>query len=124
MYSVCFIDDSSFLQFLLELPFVLFITIGLWLKIMFLALNFVFTKKQRFGKHINWRNKQINVKNRTHYFYNDIINLKDFDAKLLKIDKKAYKSIDIYYNEYITIKKIDNYESIYSVNPFFCVLIM
>ena len=91
---------------------------------MFLALNFVFTKKQRFGKHINWRNKQINVKNRTHYFYNDIINLKDFDAKLLKIDKKAYKSIDIYYNEYITIKKIDNYESIYSVNPFFCVLIM
>ena len=31
--------------------------------------------------------KQINIKNRTYYFYNDIIDLKDFDAKLLKIDK-------------------------------------
>ena len=32
--------------------------------------------------------KQINIKNRTYYFYNDQINLKDFDASLLKIDKK------------------------------------
>ena len=32
--------------------------------------------------------KQINIKNRTYYFYNDEIDLKDFDAKLLKIDKK------------------------------------
>ena len=32
--------------------------------------------------------KQINIKNRTYYFYNDIIDLKDFDAGLLKIDKK------------------------------------
>ena len=36
--------------------------------------------------------KQINIKNRT-YFYNDIIDLKDFGAKLLKIDKKSYKNI-------------------------------
>ena len=63
--------------------------------------------------------KQINIKNRTYYFYNDIIDLKDFDAKLLKIDKKSYKNIDIYYIGYITIKKIDNYESIYSVNPLY-----
>ena len=34
--------------------------------------------------------KQINIKNRTYYFYNDQIDLKDFDAKLLKIDKKDY----------------------------------
>ena len=61
--------------------------------------------------------KQINIKNWTYYFYNDIIDLKDFDAKLLKIDKKSYKNIDIYYIGYITIKKIDDYESIYSVNP-------
>ena len=33
--------------------------------------------------------KQINIKNRTYYFYNDIIDLKDFDARLLKIDKKS-----------------------------------
>ena len=32
--------------------------------------------------------RQINIKNRTYYFYNDQINLKDFDAQLLKIDKK------------------------------------
>ena len=63
--------------------------------------------------------KQINIKNRTYYFYNDIIDLKDFDAKLLKIDKKSYKNIDIYYIGYITIKKIDDYESIYHVNPLY-----
>ena len=61
--------------------------------------------------------KQINIKIRT-YFY-DIIDLKDFDAKLLKIDKKSYKNINIYHIGYITIKKIDDYESIYSVNPLY-----
>ena len=66
--------------------------------------------------------KQINIKNRTYYFYNDIIDLKDFDAKLLKIDKKSYKNIDIYYIGYITIKKIDDYESIYSVNPLYLII--
>ena len=58
--------------------------------------------------------KQINIKNWTYYFYNDIIDPKDFDARLLKIDKKSY--IDIYYIGYITIKKVDDSESIYSVN--------
>ena len=60
--------------------------------------------------------KQINFKNWTYYFYNDIIDLKDFDAKLLKIRKTSYRNIDIYIIGYITIKKIDDYESIYSVN--------
>ena len=32
--------------------------------------------------------KQMNIKSRTYYFYNDLINLKDFDPKLLKLDKK------------------------------------
>ena len=63
--------------------------------------------------------KQIDIKNRTYYFYNDIIDLKDFDAKLLKIDKKSYKNIDIYYIGYITIKKIDDCENIHSVNPLY-----
>ena len=31
---------------------------------------------------------QSNIKNRTYYFYNDQMNLKDFDASMLKIDKK------------------------------------
>ena len=39
--------------------------------------------------------KQINIKNRTYYLYNDKIDLKDFDAKLLKVDKKYYNEIDI-----------------------------
>ena len=60
--------------------------------------------------------KQIDIKNRTYYFYNDIIDLKNFDARLLRIDNKSYKNFDIYYIGYITIKKIDNYESIYSAN--------
>ena len=50
--------------------------------------------------------KQIKIKNRTYYFYNDIINIGEFNSSLLEIDKKSYKDIDIYYNEYITIKKM------------------
>ena len=63
--------------------------------------------------------KQINIKNRTYYFYNDIIDLKKFDARLLKVDKKSYKNIGIYNIGYITIKKIDDCENIYSVNPLY-----
>ena len=58
--------------------------------------------------------KQINFKNRTYYFYNNIIDLKNFDAKLLKIDKKLYKNIDIYYIGYSTIRKIGDYLSNYT----------
>ena len=47
--------------------------------------------------------RQINIKNRTYYFYNDQIDLKDFDARLLKIDKKDYNEIDVYYIGYVTI---------------------
>ena len=46
--------------------------------------------------------KQINIKNRTYYFYNDQIDLKDFDARLLKIDKKDYNEIDICCIGYVT----------------------
>ena len=56
--------------------------------------------------------KQINIKNRTYYFYNDIINLKNFESKLLKIDKKWYKNIGIYNIGYMAIKKIDDCENI------------
>ena len=50
--------------------------------------------------------KQIEIKNRTYYFYNDIINIEEFDSNLLKIEKNSYKDIDIYYIGYITIKKV------------------
>ena len=66
--------------------------------------------------------KQINIKNRTYYFYNDIIDLENFDSSLLKIDKKSYKDIGIYNIGYITIKKIDDCENIYSVNPLYLLI--
>ena len=50
--------------------------------------------------------KQINIKIRTYYFYNDIIDLENFDLSLSKIDKKSYKDIVIYNIGYITIKKL------------------
>ena len=49
--------------------------------------------------------KPINIQNRTYYFYNDMINIKDFDSSLIKIDKKSYKNIDIYNISYITTTK-------------------
>ena len=61
--------------------------------------------------------KQINIKNQTYYFYNDMISIKNFDPILLKIDRKSYKDINIYNIGYITILKNDDYETIYSVNP-------
>ena len=63
--------------------------------------------------------KQVNIKNRNCYFYNDIINLKNFNSNLLKTDKKHYKGINIYYIGYITIKRINDYENINSVNPLY-----
>ena len=61
--------------------------------------------------------KQINIKNRSYCFYSNMINIKDFEPNLLKIDRKSYKNIGIYNIGYVTIKKIDDCENIYSVNP-------
>ena len=61
--------------------------------------------------------KQIEIKNGTYSFHNDIINLKDFESRLLKIDKKQYKGINIYYIGYITIKK--SCKNIHSVYPYY-----
>ena len=63
--------------------------------------------------------KQINIKNRTYYFYNDQINLKDFDASLLKVDKKNYKEIYVYYIGYATFKEIANCNNI---NPLYLMI--
>ena len=50
--------------------------------------------------------KPKNITNRSYYLYNNLIDLKDFDAKSLEIDKKSYKNIDICYNGYNKIRKI------------------
>ena len=63
--------------------------------------------------------KQRNIKNQTYHFYNDIIDLENFDAGLLKIDKKSYKDIGIYNIGYITKKKIGDCMNINSVNPLY-----
>ena len=81
-----------------------------------LMLSLVPTLKQQINELME-KAKQIEIKNRTYYFCNDIINIEEFDSNLLKIDKKSYKDIDIYYIGYITIKKIGDCENIYIANP-------
>ena len=66
--------------------------------------------------------KEINIKNQTYYFFDDMINIKNFHSNLLKIDKKSYKDIDIYYIGYIAIKKFDDCENIHSVNPLYLII--
>ena len=58
--------------------------------------------------------KQMNIKSRTNHFYNDLIKLFDFDSDMLKLDKKTFKGVNIYYIRYVTKK--EEYK-INSVNP-------
>ena len=44
--------------------------------------------------------KEINMKNRTYYYYNDIIDLDEFDERKIKVDKKYFNDIDTYYLGY------------------------
>ena len=63
--------------------------------------------------------KQINIKNRTYYFYNDIINLDEFDESRIRVDKKDFNDIDIYYLGYEDKKKLSECNVINSVNPLY-----
>ena len=65
--------------------------------------------------------KQINIKNRTYYFFNDI-NIMGFNSCLIKINKKYYKNICICKSGYIAIIKIDDYESINNVNLLYLII--
>ena len=58
--------------------------------------------------------KDINIKNRTYYFFNYIIDIENFDPNSIKIDEKLYENILVYYIGYGAIKKD---LKIYSVNP-------
>ena len=51
-----------------------------------------------------------------------MINIKDFNPNLLKMNKKSYKNIDIYYIGYITIKDISEYRNIHGVNPLYFIV--
>ena len=59
--------------------------------------------------------KDINIKNHTYYFFDDIINIKNFDSNNIKSNKKSYKNILIYYTGYVTIKYLKHVKII-SVN--------
>ena len=60
--------------------------------------------------------KDINIKSYTYYFFDDIINIIDFDPNNTKINEKSYKNILFYYIAYVTIKNLE-YVKINSVNP-------
>ena len=62
----------------------------------------------------------IDIKNRTYYFFNDIINIKSFDLNIIKIDEKSYKKVFIYYIGYVGIKD-SKYLKINSVNPLYLI---
>ena len=66
--------------------------------------------------------RELNIKNQTCYFFNDMIDIRNSQPNLLKIDKKRYKDFDIYYVGYITIKKIENCKNIHSVNPLYLII--
>ena len=66
--------------------------------------------------------QDIDIKNRTCYFFNDIINITFFDLNNIKIDKKSYKNILIYYIGYVTTKD-SKYVKIYNVNPLYLIFI-
>ena len=73
---------------------------------MLLELSLVPVPKQQFNELINGRSQTHRDKKSNLLFYNDMINLKNFDPNLLKIDKKHYRGINIYYIGYITIEKL------------------
>ena len=63
--------------------------------------------------------KELKIKNQTYYYFNDIIDIKDFQSNLLTID---YEDIDIYYIGFIMIKKFGDCENIHSVNPLYLLI--
>ena len=67
------------------------------------------------------QDKEINIKNHSYYFFNDIIDIRKFYSNLLKIEKNPHKDFDIYYIGYIIIKKFDNCRNIHSVNPLYLI---
>ena len=65
--------------------------------------------------------EEINIKNRSYYFFDGMISIKDFDPSILKIDKKSYKNIDIHYIGCITVKD-SYYIKINSVNLLYLII--
>ena len=88
---------------------------------MLFVLSLVPVLKQQFNELINGES-QTNRDQKSNLLFLQQHNIKEFNSSLLKIDKKSYKDIDIYYIGYITIKKIGDCENIYSVNPLYLII--
>ena len=52
--------------------------------------------------------KQINIKKRTYYFYNDIIGLDEFDGSKIKVDKKNFMTLIFIVLDMNIRKKLQN----------------
>ena len=63
--------------------------------------------------------RQLNIKNRKYNFYNDLINVLNFETNNLKLDKKTWKNIDVYYIGYVDKKSDLN---VNSVNPLYLII--
>ena len=68
------------------------------------------------------QDKQLNIKNQTYHFFDDMVDIRNFHSNLLKIDKKPYKDIDIHYIGNTTNKKFGDCEHIHSVNPLYLII--
>ena len=66
--------------------------------------------------------KEINIKNQSYYFFDEIIDIRNFNSNLLKIGKKSHEDFDIYYIGYVTIKKFNDCKNIHSVNPLYLII--
>ena len=88
---------------------------------MLFVLSLVPTLKQQYNELINGES-QTNRDQKSNLLFLQRHNLKNFESNLLKIDKKHYKGIDIYYIGYITIKKVGDCEAIHSVNPLYLLI--
>ena len=65
--------------------------------------------------------KDIDIKNPTYFFFNNIINMKNFGPNKIKIDEKLYKNTLIYYIGCVTIKD-SKYVKINGVNPLYLII--
>ena len=65
--------------------------------------------------------KEVNIKYRTYYFFDDMVNINNFNATLLKVDKKSCKHISIYYIGYITMED-SKYVNVHSVNTLYFIV--
>ena len=62
-----------------------------------------------------------NIKYRTYYVFNDLINIKSLDPNKTKIDEKSYKNIHIYHIGCVTVKNL-SYATVNRLNPLYLII--